>query len=82
MTLDEATTTQLMRELSSRVPAIIICLVVPDEKGETTTRSFRSGHRATCLGLAHVAVSRCEADLGMREIDDEDFDDEDPEEPS
>lgn len=74
MTLDEATITDLLKELDKRCPAVVVALLRPDDDSKCDTITFMSGNRAACLGLAHVVVSRCEVRLSMRP----DPDDEDP----
>jgi hypothetical protein len=73
MTFEDASITNLLEELGRRCPAFAAALIRPDDKNETETLTYLIGNRATCLGLAHILVSRCEVRLGMRP-DPEDYD--------
>lgn len=56
MDVSEATTEDLVKELTERCPAGLVLLVVPDDGEQTATVENGWGHPCTILGMA-VAVT-------------------------
>lgn len=75
MSLQDATTDELIKELMSRIPAGVIAITVPDDRNDTYPALHRKGAWEQQLGLTHMLLMRVEDSISNSYDPDDDGDD-------